>query len=203
MHRLNFWGDWWHSGGLAGIIWLNHFVHLVALCLFCGGCSLAYFDIWQKALLILCPFSYLYPVLLASLFFHYSSFDPPDKLARPLATTCECTDILTLGHFSPYKVNGHLKLCPLGGFFFATVLVLREAYPETKLVCRLSTKECVGKDCGKKKKEARLGRGEIQLGIGLMATLVDLIGSAGTKMIFQTCPSMAGSYISTSVGHWV
>lgn len=71
-----------------------------------------------------------------------------------------------------------MKLCPLGGFSFTTVLVLRKAYAETDWV---SIKECVANDSGKKRKEARLCRGDAQLDIDLMAILVDLRGSSGTK----------------------
>ena len=82
----------------------------------------------------LCPLTFLNPVLLVSLFFHSSSFHAPDRLAKPFATTYESIYSLTLGHFSLYKVDDHLKLCPLWGVSLATVLVLRKEYPGTEFV---------------------------------------------------------------------
>lgn len=74
------------------------------------------------------------------------------------------------------------------------------------LLCKLSIKECAGKDCGKKKKEARLGGGEAQLDTDLMGILVDLIGRPGAKMSFQSCPLLAchgWPYVSSSISYWV
>ena len=79
----------------------------------------------------LSPFTSLYPVILVSIFFHSSSFHVPVQLAKPFPlTTYESIYLLTLGHFSLYKVDDNLKICPLGVFSLVTVLFLRDAYPE-------------------------------------------------------------------------
>lgn len=75
----------------------------------------------------ICPFPCLQPVILVSLFFHSSSLHVPDQLTKPFVMSYESIHILIWGHFSLYKVNDNLKICPLGGFSLATVLFLREA----------------------------------------------------------------------------